>query len=595
MDFNTVVSGIDMVANSNGEFVSLGSISQPSGSLLSLEEWWEEIDKMMQTFTSEHWEYKMNHDYSSFDKAVAANAKWTDCSLFASWALQKLGVLNENQTFSSHMADNLDVFGEYQDVGQAILDAGAEIIVVNGQIGSEDKLQPGDVVFFDDNVGHVTIYYGEGPKCYDAGGDYWNSQQEPIPYNSVLTRNCTIIVRFPFGNSKGEGAPYEGYLGNEAVVSPVTGILLEYGTYTENDKGERINLDIKYDLSTLNKTDPENDNDDTYIIPRQEYEDKVGYAKILILDKEHYQKLESATNNKWKNNSLLEEDGDFRQALNNAEELEDWSTLNKTVYGYKEFLELYEEYEIAGNLLVIDGFKCELVDEEFASEEDIEKALEEKIPSGTPITIDNYKIASNELDNEDKVMPSLYEPDEIYEIPHKEMAARHEAEVTVKEQAATSIKINAYNEELKANEELIFIKEGTVLGRTITDKELIEVIRDGDLGSYDKLRGKEKVDGADGEPENQNAVIGNYIQILMKNGKESSFIENVEDYLKLDEGEEKKNTEIDWEFWYFSPYEGAGWDEEECGPEAVKDEAMYANNFDVGIIQWTTHPTLSPG
>ena len=84
-----------------------------------------------------------------------------------------------------------------------------------------DKLEPGDVIFFDDNVGHVIICYGEGPLCNDVGSDYWNSQQKPINYNSVLTRHCTIILRFPFWKSKETGEEYKGYIGNEAVVSPI--------------------------------------------------------------------------------------------------------------------------------------------------------------------------------------------------------------------------------------------------------------------------------------------------------------------------------------------------------------------------------------
>ena len=41
-----------------------------------------------------------------------------------------------------------------------------------------------------------------------------------------------IADEAPDGMAK-KGENYEGYEGNEAVVSPVTGVLLEYGTYSE--------------------------------------------------------------------------------------------------------------------------------------------------------------------------------------------------------------------------------------------------------------------------------------------------------------------------------------------------------------------------
>lgn len=64
---------------------------------------------------------------------------------------------------------------------------------------------------------------------------------------------------------KSEAKAYEGYEGNEAVVSPVTGILLDYGTYekvdttnlTDDDgnkittEDSRVNVDLKYGYTNI--------------------------------------------------------------------------------------------------------------------------------------------------------------------------------------------------------------------------------------------------------------------------------------------------------------------------------------------------------
>ena len=89
------------------------------------------------------------------------------------------------------------------------------------------------------------IQDGTKPKIFDIRLENSGLCIEKSPViNTISTWIDEIINDDELFGNKSKGAPYEGYLGNEAVVSPVTGILLEYGTYTENDKGERINLDI---------------------------------------------------------------------------------------------------------------------------------------------------------------------------------------------------------------------------------------------------------------------------------------------------------------------------------------------------------------
>ena len=118
-----------------------------------------------------------------------------------------------------------------------------------------------------------------------------------------------FALRLNWGGKK-EGAKYEGYEGNEAVVSPVTGILMEYGTYTQEEAEEnRVNIDLKYGGLLEGYTfeeeivkDPETGEETKEI---KYPSDKVGYAVIKILDAETYQKLEQTVNNKWKGSNSL--------------------------------------------------------------------------------------------------------------------------------------------------------------------------------------------------------------------------------------------------------------------------------------------------
>ncbi len=141
---------------------------------------------------------------------------------------------------------------------------------------------------------------------------------------------------------------YEGYKGNEAVVSPVTGILLEYGTYNKKDD-ERVNTDLLYD-TLANESDNDGERIE-YTIPRQEYRDRLGYAKIMVLDAKTYRMLEAKSKSIWAQNTLINEGKasrndtiTFRDEVFESKDYKDWSQVNKTVYGYKEFLEDYEKY-----------------------------------------------------------------------------------------------------------------------------------------------------------------------------------------------------------------------------------------------------------
>lgn len=443
----------------------------------------------------------------------------------------------------------------------------------------------------------------------------------------------------PDGVKKNGGANnYEGYKGNEAVVSPVTGILLDYGTYDDDDinsiTGEkyRQNIDLKYpktirDGITIdadgNIVQPEETEETPATGEEQkaspdydpEQPDKVGYAKILVLDAENYKKLESLTtghpwtgsNSLLGTNTVLDDEGNTRvrpvfkdsegsMELDTKDKLADkdgdesngqdpWKEIEKTIYGYKEFAESYELGGIAGYVVYIDGFKCEFPDEEFTEEQ-----LATEIPSGEEITLDTFKqVTASTLNTTDPLeddvkVPSQYEKDQTHKMASKKATDKLLATAEVKNQANSTIYVNS------GGEDLIFIKEGTVIGRTITDRELITDIRGQSEEDFKKARPslvEDETAGAAGsgeeEEEQLDQIIGNYLRTIFTD-TDKAVVENVEEYMKLDDSG-RSSTDNDWELFYWLPFESGGTDVEGCGPES--QGSCSDGETAVGIIQWT--------
>lgn len=442
----------------------------------------------------------------------------------------------------------------------------------------------------------------------------------------------------PEGVKKKSAAnPYEGYKGNEAVVSPVTGILLDYGTYDDNDvnsiTGEkyRQNVDLKYPKQApaalaevdengnpVQQEQPAVQEEAQQVSPDYDTEnpDKVGYAKILVLDAENYKKLESLTSgHPWSGtNSLLgtktslDDDGNTKvrpsykdstgdMELDNKDKLSDkdgdesngqspWKEIEKTVYGYKEFAESYEVGGISGYVVYMDGFKCEFPDEEFTEEN-----LATEIPSGEEITLDTFKqVTASTLDTTDPLeddvkVPSQYEKDQTHKMASKKATDKLLATAEVKAQANSTIYVNS------GGEDLIFIKEGTVIGRTITDRELITEIRGKSEEEFKEARPslfeEESAEGAgatEDEEELQDQIIGNYLRIIFTD-TDKSVVENVETYMKIDDDAGRASSDNDWELFYWLPFESGGTDIEGCGPES--QGSCSSGETAVGIIQWT--------
>ena len=508
--------------------------------------------------------------FNTLEEASASNGHRIDCSTYVSYVLQAVGLMQGRTYTGSKGGDGLyGLFSEY---------------VITREAAGE--LQPGDILISDTH----TQINGEDHIQYNAGSGEAIRGEPEVDENPSF---YTDVIRLPFSNSKKSTDSYQGYMGNEAVVSPVTGILLDYGTYDDDDKssitGEkyRQNIDLKYAKEikddkgqNSNNTNPNNGGNNKSIINLEydsEKPDKVGYAKILVLDAESYKKLESKTENPWKNESLVkmntktDEEGNKEYNVKYLESKDDWvldkedrlkdknddgndddpwTELEKTVYGYKEFAERYEIAGLSGYVVYIDGFKCEKPDEDFTEEQ-----LESKIPNEgkeeeQKLTIEDFQkitegdLSGTDLPDEEKVMPSHYEKDVTHKMASKKATEKAKAEAQVKSEASSTICIDI------DGEKLTFIKEGTLLGRTITDFELIEG-KDyrNESGGYEKYRKKNDTNTTttptepnttqttpndEEEEENENPVIGNYLRIIMKD-TDDTVVENVEDYMKLGE------------------------------------------------------------
>ena len=513
------------------------------------------------------WKFICDHasEYSYGGTSIPVNeVRTVDCSGYVSWIIFEHG-------YEEFRGGQVDTEG-FLNTNWNELYGWEEIPIPEGQ-NPMDQFKPGDIFVKYNGKGavhHVTFVVDivdDRIKTFDCGNSsFWNesaaNNYEPVDGMWFVDGSPAPgkIIRIEDINEKNVDK-YEGYLGNEAVVSPVTGVLLEYGTYDSSakQKDERTNIDLKEPNEFLDKKKVASESK-TVI-------DKVGYAKILVLDPENYSKLEKSTNNMWKNNSLVKLDGNNGTYIDDKRVSEkggtkDWELIDKTVYGYKEFAEKYTQTGIAGNIVYIDGFKCEDVDENLESKFSKNRSgIAKEIPSSEngPLSIEDFSVSESELENKDAIRESQYDSEENYKSISKEQTLKLKTEKDIKGKAAPSISIN-YD-----GKEVIFIKEGTVLGRTLTDKELLESsdFRNSQHGTYEEKR---ETRDQDGEliPE----IIGNYLRVIFKD-KDDSVIENVEDYMKLGDGEPTKAIDFD-QFAYYLGCKLEGFYESEDLGDAYK-------------------------
>ncbi len=525
------------------------------------------------------------------------------CATLISWALQNVGVMPDSahldgaEGLATWIQDNLD----------------PEII----EIG--EPLEAGDILCYDGHIDMVGMELGGGEFEKYNGGHYVIVGAQEYTGTSAIQKisgwpggKIKFALRLNWGNRK-KGERYEGYLGNEAVVSPVTGILLEYGTYDDKSvdsvSGEqyRVNVDLKYPSTVLNVNDEtqtttepnangQTQNQTTEPQTGETQVDKVGYAKILVLDSENYKKLEnemiSHPGCRWGGGTFLNENGTYRDIDNlEVNQIKDkekgWSDIDKTLYGYKEFAERYEEAGIAGYVVYIDGFKCELPDENFNNED--KSQLEHDTPQGKELEKESFKVttignfnSNGQIDDKKELLDSLYEADEEYKLASERATKKLQAETYVKNESIPSFCFEDTTSD-EEDKDIIVIKEGTVLGRTITDKELIVDYRGQNYYDFRKRfknQGNEKdkigqtgVETTTEEPEEKpDKIIGNYIRIIMRD-LDKTVVENVEDYMKLDENVDESLGSIEkLMYWQAMEPEGFFYDLSPDGPKNLENK-----------------------
>ncbi len=442
-------------AEEEGKESKGGSITGNNGSITNFVTKAYEVHKEME---GNNWDYCVlgsgcDHVYghgcglnTSIQDAVAGHHN-TCCATYVSWVLNEVGY-----GFVSHGA-------------KATYDWASE----NGftPITSYGELEPGDLLFNKsgysgtdtNNIGHVQILGNDGEWLNAGSVNAINNPPKAYEANFIIGMRPNLT---------GTAKLFEGYEPEQAVVSPVTGKIIEKGT--------------------VNRTNIETGEIET-----------VGFIKIQALD--HY---------------ITADEGDFVTSENGCT-TEDSEYDPENTYdpdkkeGYDYF---YEEYRgvIDGCVLYIEGFDL-TIDETLADPE------------------------SEEI--------SQYRTNEVYNMTDDLKEAQALWREDAKENAAPFF----------TDGEDIYIKEGTVIGKTREDAE----------------------------PSEDQKGNGNYIRLILRD-LEDSIMEDVETYIHVDQG---KHVEVEWEFFYWLPYESGPLDGDGNGPEAC-GTVSGPNEVAVGIAQWTS-------
>lgn len=168
----------------------------------------------------------------SFEDSQQQGHNLIDCSGFVSWCLQEVGILQKGTLLSSSTISSAIALSPYY---------------TDGRKNSYSDYNPGTIIIYS---GHVNIYAGNG-VFYDAGStnsmmksprdvSSWNPASSVVGYIEIPNNKMTYegvtgiggIVTMP---------EFDGYEGGEAVLAPVTGEVIKYGTV------KRKNLETEQD------------------------------------------------------------------------------------------------------------------------------------------------------------------------------------------------------------------------------------------------------------------------------------------------------------------------------------------------------------
>ena len=251
---------------------------------------------------------------------------------------------------------------------------------------------------------------------------------------------------------------------------------------------------------------------------------------------------------------------------------------DETLEGYKYYLEEYERSGVCDYILYIEGFDLRIVNENLQLTND---------PAIIDESTAEVKNSYTESTFEDVLSPDVRET--LEEKEEKRVEAKSVVQADGK----------------------IFVKEGTVLGKTYTDGADAGANAEEEETESEPLPDDAKErPGISKIPEDQRTMTtdegevidmpnGNYIRLILRSDEtgggqgqnKDSIVENVEDYLEIDNGEE--DLDLDWEFFYWVPYESGPVGEEgvvnnpPIGSGQCAVAAWNSAESACGIAQWT--------
>ena len=403
-----------------------------------------------------------------------------------------------------------------------------EIAVAAGEDCSS-QLQPGDLLVRDDGSNNGHIQFILSIE----------------PDGTVMTYDCGASGHWVKENIKGYASTFSKTDSRPGKIIRIEDAQITGETYEGYAPYQDVVSPITGEIIEAGKTPIKN--------VQTGVEEEVGYIKIRALEK-----------------------ADLDSYFNTDQE------------GYEGYHYFYDEYDragVTGYILYIEGFDLRIVD----------KSL--NLQTGDEAIWD---------DGEDNVRNS-YTKNEYDDVLSPDIKAELEEKEKMREEALATV---------KTSDGKLFVKEGTVLGKTYTDGDTEDATESGSSGSSkdnskqedipddavvrpgikDIPEDKKTVKNQDGE--DVPAPNGNYIRLILRSNEDGasatqnkdSIIENVEDYLEITDGEKK--VEVDWEFYYWLPYESGGIGEKgvashegagACGTVSGPSEVA------CGFAQWTSY------
>ncbi len=402
------------------------------------------------------------YDYSQANRASSFEAsktnKFYDCSSYVSWCLQLVGIFNEGQLISSDSIKSAEQLVDYY------------------HSGTPSTLEPGMILIYS---GHVNIYAGNG--MYYDGGEHHGIKYKPynrsvLGYISIPNNKMTYngVTGSPNG-ATAETAEFSGFEGGEAVLAPVTGEVVKYGTV------ERTNMELVKNGKS-----------------EAEAKEEVGFIKIRVLG----------------NTECLPGD---KVACT-------YFRKNEKQNGYNHFWQEYSDASITNHVLYIEGF-------------DVSKILGSSPDSDNSVEGGNIKALSRYIQSDEGQENSHYETD--YQVPvlldetkteelKEREEAKEKAEFTIKRNGKIYIKEGAVigytYEQDQAN-----TVEKTV---NITKAQAEEEAAKEEKNKKEKTKTPESNEEDVEEMVSATYKIGNYMRIIFRD-RDDQVVENVEDYMEI--------------------------------------------------------------